>query len=482
MTMNLFKVLNDKFGYQTFRAGQQEIIESVLNKEDVLAILPTGMGKSLCYQLPGYLLPHTVLIVSPLLSLMQDQVEQLKKMGEKRVVAFNSFLTPLEKQQLLQQIEFYKFVFLSPEMLMQDQVKAKLQSMKISLIVADEAHCISQWGYDFRPDYLRVGEWLPKENRPPILALTATATEDVMNDIGTQLNMRQPTRHIQSLDRPNIRYAAVEVESTDNKFEMILRQIESYSGSGIIYTQSRRKANEFAMKLSKKGVRIAAYHAGMEQVDRMFVQQQFLQNEIDWVCATNAFGMGVHKDDVRQVIHDHFPSAMANYAQEVGRAGRDGADSLATLFYSKDDENLSIFIATNDFPDEFHVKLFAEETNRGMNPNQLVAQGLLTENHVRILSYWSERKTVDETISMLRRLKQQKVQQIHQVKEILTNSTCIRQQVVQVFGQQLVERPTNCCSKCGLIVDELVNYSIERSEQLILRPWDKRLSLLFPRR
>jgi len=480
MTENLFKVLHDKFGYQSFREGQQEIIQSILNKEDVIAILPTGMGKSLCYQLPGYLLPHTILIVSPLLSLMQDQVEQLKKMGEKRVVAFNSFLTPVEKQQLLQQIEFYKFVFLSPEMLMQDQVKAKLQSMKISLIVADEAHCISQWGYDFRPDYLRVGEWLPKENRPPILALTATATEDVMSDIGNQLKMKQPTQHIQSLDRPNIRYAAVEVTSADNRFELMLKQIEEYSGPGIIYTQSRKKANDYAKKLSEKGIRIAAYHAGMEQVDRMFVQQQFLQNEIEWVCATNAFGMGVHKEDVRQVIHDHFPSSMANYAQEVGRAGRDGADSLATLFYTENDENLSIFVATNDFPEEFHVKLFDEESKRGMNANQLVEQGLLTENHVRILSYWSQRKTIDDTISMLQRLKQQKMQQIHQVKEILTNLICIRQQIVQVFGQELSERPTNCCSKCGLSIDELVNSSNERSKQMILRPWAERLSLLFP--
>ncbi|WP_017380380.1 RecQ family ATP-dependent DNA helicase [Paenisporosarcina sp. TG-14] len=479
MTLNLHKVLFEKFGYASFRAGQQEIIESIINKEDVVAILPTGMGKSLCYQLPGYILPSCVIIISPLLSLMQDQVEQLKKLGEKRVVAFNSFLTPNEKQKLLQELERYKFIFLSPEMLMQEQVKIKLQSMPISLIVADEAHCISQWGYDFRPDYLRLGEWLSHISRPPILALTATATKHVMEDISTHLTMQQPTLHMQSLDRPNIHYAAVEVDSQENKFERIVKQIESFSGPGIIYTQSRRKADVYAQKLSDKGFRIASYHAGMDQIDRMFVQQQFLNNEIDWVCATNAFGMGVHKDDIRQVIHDHIPSSVANYAQEVGRAGRDGSDSLAILFYTKDDEDLSIFITTNDFPDESHVRFFDESIKNGLNPNQLISQGLLTETHVRILTFWLARKNINETIEILQHLKQQKVEQIFQMKDILWNSLCIRQQIVEFFGQKLNSKPLNCCSKCGLNIDELLDSSKEHRRELKLQSWEKRISLLF---
>jgi len=477
--LNLHKVLFDKFGYASFRPGQHEIIESILNKEDVVAILPTGMGKSLCYQLPGYLLPSCVVIISPLLSLMQDQVEQLKKLGEKRVVAFNSFMTPSEKQTLLQQFERFKFIFISPEMLMQEQVKLKLQSMQISLIVADEAHCISQWGYDFRPDYLRLGEWLNHSSRPPILALTATATDQVMKDISTHMNMHQPTFHIQSLDRPNIRYASVEIDSQESKFERILKQIEGFSGPGIIYTQSRKKADVYAQKLSAKGFRIASYHAGMDQVDRMFVQQQFLNNEIDWVCATNAFGMGVHKDDIRQVIHDHIPSSVANYAQEVGRAGRDGADSLAILFYTKDDEDLTIFITTNDFPDESHIRLFVESTNNGLKPNQLISQGLLTETHVRILTFWLTRKKTNETIEILQRLRQQKVEQIYEMKRILWNGLCIRQQIVEFFGQQLKSKPLNCCSKCGLSVEDIVDSSKGKPRELKLQSWEKRLSLVF---
>lgn len=481
MTKSLYEVLQDKFGFSSFRNGQQEVIESILNKEDVIAIMPTGMGKSLCYQVPGYLMPHTVIIISPLLSLMQDQVEQLKKRGEKRVVALNSFLSPPEKQQFLERIESYKFIFLSPEMLMQDMVKVTLQKTPISLIVADEAHCISQWGYDFRPDYLRLGEWLPKNNRPPILALTATATQEVMKDITLHLNMETPTYHIQSLDRPNIRYSSEELDSNDDKFGSIRKQIENFSGPGILYTQSRKKADEYALKLREAGIRIASYHAGMEQVDRMFVQQQFSQNDIDWVCATNAFGMGVHKDDVRQVIHDHFPTSVANYAQEVGRAGRDGLDSLATLFYTKDDENRTIFVATNDFPEEIHVKIFNESTISGMTPLQMVSQELLSENHVRILEYWSKRKTEEETIQLMQQLRKEKVHHILRMKDIATNSKCIRQQIVQTFGQQVLEKPRNCCSKCGLDAEEVLQTLTDRSIQSLLDPWEKRLSLLFPR-
>ncbi|HSO59175.1 MAG TPA: ATP-dependent DNA helicase RecQ [Paenisporosarcina sp.] len=479
MTKELHKVLLQKFGYSSFRPGQLEIIKSILHKEDVVAILPTGMGKSLCYQLPGYILPHSVVIISPLLALMQDQVEQLKKLGEKRVIAFNSFLTHAEKQSLLNRLDAYKFIFLSPEMLTQEKVKEKLKTIPISLIVADEAHCISQWGYDFRPDYLRIGEWLDSINRPPVLALTATATQQVMDDIDTHLNMKHPTQHIQSLDRPNIRYVAIEVDSRKEKFERIAKQIDDFTGPGILYTQSRNKADDYARKLVSRGIRIASYHAGMEQVDRMFVQQQFLNNEIDWVCATNAFGMGVHKNDVRQVIHDHFPSSVANYAQEVGRAGRNGADSLATLFYAKEDEELSIFVATNDFPDEAHVNVFADATSIGLQPNQIVSQSLLSETHVRILSYWLSRKSKEETVDILNELKLEKIKQIYQIKEILKNSICIREQIVFFFGQTINSRPLNCCSKCGLNIVEIIDTSKQKSTELKLQTWENRFSSLF---
>lgn len=481
MNAHIHNVLQKKFGYTSFRGGQKEIIESVLNQEDVLAILPTGMGKSLCYQLPAYMLPHSILIISPLLSLMQDQVEQLKKMGEKRVVAINSFLNPAERHAILKRLASYKFIFLSPEMMWQEHVQAELMNLPLSLVVVDEAHCISQWGYDFRPDYLRVGEWIRQTSRPPILALTATATSNVMNDISTLLQMSNPTVHVQSLDRPNIRYATFEVDSQDEKYENIKRQIIDTERPGILYTQSRKKADNYAKKLSAEGIRIASYHAGMEPLDRMFIQQQFLQNELDWVCATNAFGMGVHKDDVRQIIHDHIPSSVANYTQEVGRAGRDGGDSLATLYYTKEDEDHSIFVATNDFPEEENVNFYIESINNGVTHSQLVSQSLMSETHVRMISYWLARKSAEETIIIFEDLRKQKIKQIFQMKEILTNPLCIREQLIHVFGQHLIDRPENCCSKCGLNTDAIISSTNNLGNKLVLQQWEDRMAKIFRR-
>lgn len=476
MTNAIYSTLKKKFGYETFHAGQLEIIEAVLKGDDVIGILPTGLGKSLCYQLPAYLLPHTVLVISPLVSLMQDQVEQLKMFGEKRVVALNSALTPRDKLSILEHADEYKFIFISPEMVMQEQVKAKLQSIPLSLIVADEAHCISQWGYDFRPDYLRFGEWLSNWNRPPLLALTATATETVLNDINHFLHLSNPSSIIESLDRQNIRYSAVALGNTEDKFPWILNQVQKFEGPGIIYTQSRKKADEYAQKLTSTGIKAAPYHAGMEQMDRTFIQQQFSLNEIKWVCATNAFGMGVHKSDIRQVIHDHFPSSVANYAQEVGRAGRDGKDAVASLIYTEQDEETTIFITTSDFPDRRQVELFTSHDH----PKRLVDEGSLSETSYRIILYWLERSSKDETIQIVEKLKQEKMNQIYYMKELISNGLCIRSQLVAFFGQHIQAHPTNCCSVCGLDVDELLKDAITHQTGPIEFNWKERLSRILP--
>lgn len=476
MTNAIYNTLKNKFGYETFHAGQLEIIEAVLKGDDVIGILPTGLGKSLCYQLPAYLLPHTVLVISPLVSLMQDQVEQLKMFGEKRVIALNSTLTPKDKLNILEHAGEYKFIFVSPEMMMQEQVKAKLRTISISLIVADEAHCISQWGYDFRPDYLRVGEWLCKWDRPPLLALTATATETVLNDINNFLHLSDPSFIIESLDRPNIRYSAVELEKSEDKFPWILNQVRTFEGPGIIYTQSRKKADEYAQKLTSNGIKSAPYHAGMEQMDRTFIQQQFSLNEIKWVCATNAFGMGVHKSDIRQVIHDHFPSSVANYAQEIGRAGRDGEDAIASLIYTEHDEEMTIFVTTSDFPDKKQVELFTSHDN----PKQLVDEGILGETSYRIILYWLERSSKDETIQIVEKLKQEKMNQIYYMKELISNGLCIRSQLVEFFGQHIQSHPSHCCSVCGLHVEKLLNDTITHQTGPTEFNWKERLSHILP--
>lgn len=475
MTSDIYQVLSEKFGYHSFKVGQEEIIEAVLEKVDVIGILPTGMGKSLCYQLPAYLMPHPVLIISPLLSLMQDQVEQMKLFGEKKVIALNSFLLPNDKQQILTQLSKYKFIFISPEMLMQPQVLTAITRTPISLIVADEAHCISQWGYDFRPDYLRLGDAFHNWNRPPILALTATATSKVLDDISHFLNLKHPKTVIQSLDRPNIRYKAIQTQHADEKYEMILKQINTYEGPGIIYTQSRKKADEYAMKLNQAGFRAASYHAGMEPMDRTLVQQQFANHELEWVCATNAFGMGVHKSNIRQVIHDHIPSSIASYSQEVGRAGRDGKNAIATLFFSPDDEDMTIFISTNDFPDESQINLYLQQPN----PKTLVNEGYLSDTSYRILTYWLEKHSEAETVQIMENLRHEKIRQIYLMKELLTNNKCIRHQLVSFFGQTLTKTPSNCCTVCGMRDDEVLKLrSIDVVNDNMLN-WNERLARIF---
>lgn len=475
MTSDIYQVLSEKFGYHSFKVGQEEIIKAVLEEVDVIGILPTGMGKSLCYQLPAYLMPHPVLIISPLLSLMQDQAEQLKLFGEKRVIALNSLLLPNEKQHILTQLSSYKFIFISPEMFMQPQVLTAITQTPISLIVADEAHCISQWGYDFRPDYLRLGDAFRNWNRPPILALTATATSIVLDDISHFLHLKQPKTVIQSLDRPNIRYKAIPIQHADEKFEMILQQITTYEGPGIIYTQSRKKADEYAVKLNEAGFRAASYHAGMETIDRTLVQQQFANHELEWVCATNAFGMGVHKSNIRQVVHDHVPSSIASYSQEVGRAGRDGKDAIATLFFSQDDVDVTIFISTNDFPDRSQINLYLQQAN----PKKLVDEGFLSETMYRILTYWLEKHSEDETVQIMETLRHEKIRQIYLIKELLSNSKCIRHQLVSFFGQTITKNPRNCCTVCGLKDDEVLSVrSIEVLSDNGLN-WNERLALIF---
>lgn len=245
-------ILQTRFGYAEFREGQREIIERVLSGNDVVAILPTGMGKSLLFQLPAYLMDGAVLVISPLLSLMQDQVEQLKMLGEKRVVAINSFLSFEQREEALSRLQTYKFIFTSPEMLQNEYFQQRLSSISIAFIVADEAHCISQWGFDFRPDYLRISKSLQAFRHVNVLALTATATNEVIKDIEHTLLMKEPFEYIHSLDRPYIAYESYQVENQKEKLAWIINRVTNTTGPGIIYSQSRKKTQFYAQELQKK--------------------------------------------------------------------------------------------------------------------------------------------------------------------------------------------------------------------------------------
>ncbi|WP_375200296.1 RecQ family ATP-dependent DNA helicase [Bacillus sp. RS11] len=476
--MELEQILAKQFGYTAFRPGQKEVIEAILEGKDVIALLPTGMGKSLCYQLPGYILQKPVLIVSPLLSLMQDQVEELKRFGEKRVVALNSFLTISEKRYVLHFLEQFRFIFTSPEMLLQQQVQDKLSQMQLGLIVVDEAHCISQWGFDFRPDYLRIGQWFSQANRPPVLALSATATNKVVNDIRDTLSLDSPFEFLYNVDRSNIHLGRVVFEDREDKAHWIIQHIKETAGPGILYMSSRKRAEQYSEVLIQAGIRAAAYHAGFGAEDRQFIQQQFIDGELDWIVATNAFGMGINKSDIRQVIHETMPANVENYMQEIGRAGRDGHPALAVLLYCDDDVELAKFVVTGDLPTSGHVDRYQELLYQQTQPSQMLKNGELSETAFRVLDYWLQQETMEQVKVRLNHLALEKYRAVNEMQKITQTKDCIRKQLVGYFGQTLLKKPENCCENCGINYDEINKARLKEEKKIEMIPWKSRLKQL----
>ncbi|MCG3089968.1 RecQ family ATP-dependent DNA helicase [Sporosarcina cyprini] len=474
---DLQKLLYEKFGYRDFRPGQENVIRSVMEGKDTIAILPTGTGKSLCYQLPSYLLNGSTLIISPLVSLMEDQASSMRRNGEKRVAALNSFLSFQDKNRILSQIHLYKFIFVSPEMLLQRKVEDRLKQLDLSLIVVDEAHCISQWGFDFRPDYLRIGEMLGR-NRPPVLALTATADRKVIDDIAKYLHMEMPVVERHSLDRPNITYV-VEQMASDDKTVWIENRLEQTAGPGIIYVASRKRADELAATLSGKGFSAAAYHAGKEQVDRSLIQEQYIRGEVEWICATNAFGMGIHKDDIRQVIHEHLPNTMASYIQEVGRAGRDGKPACAVLLYAPDDVNITRFIIQNDMPDRISVLNYTESLQAGENPTEAAEMAGMSETAQRVVDFYLSQMPVEEVCARLDELRQNKEIDLQKMLEIVHSQVCIRKKILNAFGERYDDSRMQCCSICGLTeMDWLRKVAPIEPQRKFTYAWEERIDVL----
>jgi len=341
---DLFDTLRKVFGFREFRPNQERIVRAILEKRDVFAVMPTGGGKSLCYQLPAVLLPGTCIVISPLISLMKDQVDGARVNGI-RAAFLNSSLMPEERDKVIKQLlsNSLDLLYVAPERFSLDSFREMLGRVKISMAVIDEAHCISEWGHDFRPDYLSLSALVTLFPDLPVAAFTATATHVVQQDILDKLALRNPFIVRASFDRPNLSYDVRFKENVDAQLVSLLKKNEGKAG--IIYRTSRKSVHDTAETLKAKGFRALPYHAGLSDDDRKRHQEAFIRDEVDVIVATIAFGMGIDKSNIRFVIHDDLPKSIENYYQETGRAGRDGEAAQCTLLFSHGDiSKLRFFI------------------------------------------------------------------------------------------------------------------------------------------
>ena len=402
MNQQATQILKKYFGYDSFRSGQKDIIETILKGRDSFAIMPTGAGKSICYQVSGLLLPGITIVISPLISLMQDQVKALNEAGI-HAAYINSSLSDAQIAKALEYARkgYYKIIYVAPERLESNDFTWFAVNTEISMVTVDEAHCISQWGQDFRPSYLKIIDFIGKlPKRPIISAFTATATEEVKTDVISILALDHPNIVVTGFDRENLYYC---VEHTKKKDEYIVDYISKHLGdSGIIYCATRKNVDSLTELLAEKGFPVTKYHAGLETEERKHNQDDFIYDRVPIVVATNAFGMGIDKSNVRYVIHYNMPQSMENYYQEAGRAGRDGEPSQCILLFSEQDIMIAkILLDKKDFSD--------------VNP---------------------------EDIALIR---QRDFKRLHSMEEYCKITGCLRKYILDYFG----EKAHDSCGNCG---------------------------------
>ena len=355
MESQALQVLQKYWGHHSFRPLQEDIIQHILSGKDTLALLPTGGGKSICFQVPALVMDGLCLVISPLVALMKDQVERLQKMG----IPSHALYAGMHQNEIRNILGNciqgkVKFLYVSPERLNAAQFKANIQDLPISLIAVDEAHCISQWGFDFRPEYRQIANLRPFFPKVPILALTATATKQVIADMQEQLDFKNAKIITGSFYRKNLSYV---VRKTESKDAQIIKVLKSVQGSGLIYVRSRKKTVEIAQWLYKEGISSSFYHAGLSFEERNKRQQAWIDNKIRVMVCTNAFGMGIDKPDCRFVIHIEMPDSLEAYYQEAGRAGRDGNKAYCLLLHGPSDSSQLENRLSQNFPDEKDIRL-----------------------------------------------------------------------------------------------------------------------------
>ena len=474
-TEELRRVAAETFGWARLREEQLTAMEQLMSGHDVLAVLPTGAGKSAIYQVPALLMDGPALVVSPLIALQRDQLESIEDTGVPEAVAVNSNQRPGEREHAWQAIRrgSAEYLFLAPEQLARDEIVQALIDVGVSLFVVDEAHCVSAWGHDFRPDYLRLGQAIERLGHPPVIALTATAALPVRRDIVRRLGLRDHREVIASFDRPNLRLVVESYLDDGEKAESVLDRVATLvedpaSRPGLVYAATRKDAQWYADEFTRRGIRVDVYHAGIKAAHRDRVHQRFLSNELDAVVATSAFGMGIDKPDVRFVVHASVPESLDTYYQQIGRAGRDGEPAEIVLFYRAQDLGLQKFLTANKAPEDAlnqvaralksqhnpvrptrlkdEVSVSAAKRTRALN--LLEQAGAVRTNAAGEVSYVEADLDTDQAVKRAvdvaeanQRLTRSRIEMIRGYAE---TTGCRRQYLLGYFGEQLPDPCENC--------------------------------------
>ena len=467
------------FGYEQLRPGQREAVECALDGRDALAVMSTGYGKSAIYQIAALLIPGPTVVVSPLLALQRDQIEELDAQAAGGAAGVNSLASEAERRDALEDLhqDELEFLFVSPEQLSNEEVLAEIAAAEPSLFVVDEAHCISEWGHDFRPDYLKLGAVAAAVGRPPILALTATASPPVRHEIVERLGMRDAEVLVRGFDRPNIRLSVERFHEASAKRRALLEHVSAEPKPGIVYTATRRLAEEIAAELRDAGVDALHYHAGMRKPERVDAQERFMGDDIEVVVATTAFGMGVDKPNVRFVFHADPSDSIDSYYQEVGRAGRDGEPARAVLFHRVEDLGLRRFFAGGGNVDEEQIRVVAETVRERGEPipasdlreETELSQSKLTTAVTRLEDVGAVEvratgevaptgvldaidEKVEEAVSEQGDREEFDRSRVQMMGAYADATTCRREFVLTYFGERF-EPPCNACDNCeaGLV-------------------------------
>jgi ATP-dependent DNA helicase RecQ len=471
----LQQVAAETFGWDELHPEQLEAMEHLMEGHDVIAVLPTGAGKSAIYQVPALLMPGPTLVVSPLLALQQDQVDAIVGTTAPEAVAVNSAQRSSERKRAWQAVGEgeAEYLFLSPEQLAKDEVVEELAQLGISLFVVDEAHCVSAWGHDFRPDYLRLGGAIARLGHPLVVALTATAALPVRQDIVERLRLRDHREVVASFDRPNLRLAVEHASEDRRKREQVVVRVQALVAdpktcSGLVYTASRKDAEYYAGELEQFGIRVAAYHAGLPSAERKRVHEEFLAGALQVVVATSAFGMGIDKPDVSFVVHASAPESLDSYYQQIGRAGRDGEPADITLFYRPEDLNLQRFLTARRAPvkslakvadalyrqaepvraTELGRQLDLKPAKRTRAVNLLEQAGAVGTTEDGRLEYLDHEvgtaAAVEQSVEVARTHQQLTTSRIEMMRGFAETTGCRRQFLLGYFGEELAQPCGNC--------------------------------------